>query len=325
MDKDIEELRRLLPEPVSADLAAHRHLLLKEHLMQEFTEPSPHAVAAHSLRRRRLVASFVAATAVAGLAAVGAVAALRDDPAKAPAAQAPASSPPSSARTLPSTPVGQFATQLALVAEQSGITVGNDQFLYVKSRVAFRNGEGAGKDLGLDPLHDREIWLPGDISRKAMVKENGHTEEFSVGQTNEQYFAGLPTDPHKLLDKIYKDTAGRGHGPDEAAFKQIHGYLTEALPPSSELLAALYQAAALIPGVEKVDAVDAIGRHGVALALYDKVDGSRSEWIFNPKTFAYLGERNVQVEPKDGRKAGRINSTTAVLAVAVVDKAGQTK
>ncbi|MEU4241108.1 CU044_5270 family protein [Actinoplanes sp. NPDC026619] len=322
MDKDIEELRGLLPAPVSADLTADRHLLLKEHLMQEFTSPA----AAHPQRRRRLVVSLVAATAVAALAAVGAVAGLRGDPAEAPPtqAQAPASSPASPAAVLPDTPVGRFATQVALVAQQSDLTVGKNQFLYVKSRIAFRNGAEKDTDLGLDPLHDREIWLPGDASKNAMVKENGRTEQFKSGQTNEQRFAGLPTDPHKLLDKIYKDTAGTGHGPNEAAFNQIHYYLVEALPPTPELLAALYQAAALIPGVEKVDAVDAIGRHGVALALHDKFDGSRSEWIFNPKTFAYLGERSVQVESKDGRKAGGINSTTAVLAVAVVDKAGQT-
>jgi hypothetical protein len=282
MEKDIEELRRLLPAPVSADLRADRHLLLKEHLMQEFTEPSSRA-AAHPRRRRRLVVSVVAATAVAGLAAGGAGAALRNHPAKAPSTGTQASSSLNSATVLPDTPVGLFMAQVALVAEQSGITVGKDQFLYVKSRIAFRNG---------------------DLSKKAMVKENGRTEEFSVGRTNEQRFAGLPTDPHKLLDKIYRDTAGTGHGPAEVAFDQIHGYLSEALPPTPEMLAALYQAAALIPGVEKVDAVDAIGRHGVALALLDKFDGSRSEWIFNPKTFAYLGERNVQVEPKDGRKAG---------------------
>jgi len=41
--------------------------------------------------------------------------------------------------------------------------------------------------------------------------------------------------------------------------------------------------------------------------------------------FAYLSGRSVQVASKDGRKAGAINSTTAVPAVAVVDKAGQTK
>ncbi|GAA2649621.1 CU044_5270 family protein [Paractinoplanes durhamensis] len=320
MDKDIEELRGLLPAPVSADLTADRHRLLKEHLMQEITEP---AVARR--QRRRLAVALVAAAAVAGLATVGAVMGLRDEPARAPVVALPSATATTTKPGLPDTPLGQFATQVALVASQSDLTVGKDQYLYVKSRVAFRNGEGRDKDLGLDPLHDREIWLPGDAKKKALVKENGHTEEFSVGQTNEQRFAGLPTDPHRLLEKIYKDTAGTGHGREEAAFDQIHYYLVEALPPSPELLAALYQAAALIPGVEKVDAVDAIGRHGVALALHDKFDGSRSEWIFNPKTFAYLGERSVQVESKDGRKAGGINSTTAVLEVAVVDKAGQSK
>jgi hypothetical protein len=69
--------------------------------------------------------------------------------------------------------------------------------------------------------------------------------------------------------------------------------------------------------VEKVDAVDAVGCHGVALALHDSFDGSRSEWIFDSKTFAYPGERSVQVEPKDGVKAGAILGTTAVFAVAV--------
>ncbi|MFD0521381.1 CU044_5270 family protein [Paractinoplanes durhamensis] len=243
MDKDIEELRGLLPAPVSADLTADRHRLLKEHLMQEITEP---AVARR--QRRRLAVALVAAAAVAGLATVGAVMGLRDEPARAPVVALPSATATTTKPGLPDTPLGQFATQVALVASQSDLTVGKDQYLYVKSRVAFRNGEGRDKDLGLDPLHDREIWLPGDAKKKALVKENGHTEEFSVGQTNEQRFAGLPTDPHRLLEKIYKDTAGTGHGREEAAFDQIHYYLVEALPPSPELLAALYQAAALIPG-----------------------------------------------------------------------------
>jgi len=319
MDKDIEELSRLLPAPVSADLPADRHRLLKEHLMQEFTETTAHATA-RPQRRRRLVVSLVAATAVAGAVAAGAVVALRDDPTKAPATQA-SHSP---AAPLPDTLVVQFVNQVVLAGKRYTATVGKDQFLYVKSRIAFRNAGGGGKDLGLDPLHDREIWLPGDTSKQAMIRENGHTDEFTVTQTNEQLFAALPTDPHRLLEKIYRDTAGAGDGPGQEAFKTIHGYLTDALPPNPEVLTALYQAAALIPGVEKVDAVDAIGRHGVALALHDPVDGSRSEWIFDAKTFRYLGEREVQVEPTDGRKAGAINGTTAVLVVAVVDKAGQT-
>src|SRR4051812_30300060 len=110
MDEHIEELRRLLPAPMSADLEADRHLLLKEHLMQAFTQPSSPAAA--QPRRRRLVVSLAAATAVAALAAVGAVVALRDDPAQAPA-QTQASSP----AVVADTPVGQFMNQVALVAQ----------------------------------------------------------------------------------------------------------------------------------------------------------------------------------------------------------------
>jgi hypothetical protein len=318
MDKDIEDLRRLLPAPVSADLPDDRHRLLKEHLMQEFTA-APRA-AARPPRRRRLVVSLVAATAVAGAVAAGAVVALRDDRGGAPAAQATGNP---SAADRPRTPVALFMNDVAMAANQGAGPVGKDQFLYVKSRVAFRNGAG-DRDLGLDPLHDREIWLPGDASKPAMIKENGHTEEFSAGRTAEQQFAGLPTDPQRILDKVYTDTAGRGHGREEAAFKELQSYLFEASPPSTELRTALYHAAALIPGVEKVDAVDAVGRAGVALAFHDTVDGSRSEWIFDAKTLAYLGERDVQVEAKDGRPAGAVNGTTAVLVVAVVDQAGRT-
>ena len=100
--------------------------------------------------------------------------------------------------------------------------------------------------------------------------------------------------------------------------------LGEARPPKPELVSALCQAAALIPGVERVEATDAIGREGVALALFDEVDGARSEWIFGKQTFACLGERSLQVETKDGIKAGSLNGVTAILRVAVVDEAGKT-
>ena len=77
-----------------------------------------------------------------------------------------------------------------------------------------------------------------------------------------------------------------------------------------ELTSALYRAAAKIPGVMLVDdATDAAGRHGVAIARPDETRGARSEWIFDRKTFAYLGERTVQMRDVDGvsrtfRRAG---------------------
>ena len=54
--EDIEELARLLPAPVEADLAPDRHRLLKEHMMQEIQE----AVRGGRRRPRRLLAPSAA-------------------------------------------------------------------------------------------------------------------------------------------------------------------------------------------------------------------------------------------------------------------------
>jgi hypothetical protein len=80
--------------------------------------------------------------------------------------------------------------------------------------------------------------------------------------------------------------------------------------------AALYRAAALIPGVTVVaDVTDAIGRHGVAVAF--TYQGTRMEWIFNRQTVRYLGARHINVAD------GATTSMAAVVQRAFVDHAGQ--
>jgi hypothetical protein len=68
---------------------------------------------------------------------------------------------------------------------------------------------------------------------------------------------------------------------------------------------------------------DEAGRPGVALAR-DEVQGTLAELIFDPKTFVYLGERSVLTRDDSGLRAGQTLNSTAVLKVAVVDRAGQT-
>ncbi len=63
------------------------------------------------------------------------------------------------------------------------------------------------------------------------------------------------------------------------------------------------------------NATDAIGRHGIAVAMTDV--GIRREWIFSKRTLLYLGERDVKVAD------GTIFGVSAVLQRAFVDHAGQ--
>ncbi|MFF7930984.1 hypothetical protein [Streptomyces sp. NPDC007940] len=76
-----------------------------------------------------------------------------------------------------------------------------------------------------------------------------------------------------------------------------------------------------MPGVVAVDdAVDATGRHGVAVARLDEQSGQRTEWIFDKKTYAFLGERSVQVEPSETFPKGTVNFTIAITQRAVVNE-----
>ena len=101
----------------------------------------------------------------------------------------------------------------------------------------------------------------------------------------------------------------------EEAFTTIGDLLREAITPP-RVSAALYRAAALIPGVTVVaDATDAIGRHGVAVAM--TYQGVRSEWIFSKQTLHYLGEHDINLAN------GSTTGETAVLQRAFVNHAGQ--
>ncbi|WP_374946421.1 hypothetical protein, partial [Agreia sp.] len=62
-------------------------------------------------------------------------------------------------------------------------------------------------------------------------------------------FDALPRDGQQLLNDIYKATAGGGNSPDGAALNWIADTLRTGVTPA-DVRAALYEAAAGIPGVE---------------------------------------------------------------------------
>jgi hypothetical protein len=220
-----------------------------------------------------------------------------------------------------------------VAASQPAVAVRTNQFVYVKSEIAFAQETIAQSFTGpwkMDRLHQREVWLPQDLTRTGLIRENNqdttlHPSPGQPGINNPtyQWLASLPTDPAALLKKIYADTLGHGAGPDDEAFDMIGELLRESIMPP-EVNAALYRAAAKIPGVVVVpDSVDAAGRHGVGIARVDAT-GERDEWIFDKKSLTYLGERDYLVRDTSNGKAGMLVGTTAVLARGVADQTGQT-
>lgn len=243
--------------------------------------------------------------------------------------------------------VPQLLDRIALAAaEGDHPTVAPGQYIYIESKTAgthVRTVDDKSSLVG-DALHTRQVWESPDGTKGWLIDpavndtpegetlslpdEQGNTPEATLNAPSYDYLADLTTDPDALLAKIYKETEGQGNTPDQQAFTTVGDLLTESYPPA-ELYSALFKAAAKIPGVVVVDdAVDAAGRHGVAVARLDETSGQREEWIFDKKTSVYLGDRTVQVKGSSGDddliKPGTVVYTSAIMNRSIVDGIKQT-
>ncbi|WMX48611.1 CU044_5270 family protein [Streptomyces roseicoloratus] len=195
------------------------------------------------------------------------------------------------------------------------------------------------------------MWLSADGTRPGLLREAGAPDtsldepgrvyeldrrgatprpgtltpaEPSVTRPTHAYVAALPTDPEALLSLIRTQTRATAEGdPDQRAFTAIGTLLAETWAPP-RVTAALYQAAARIPGTTVLpSATDAAGREGVAVARTG-VHGEQNQWIFDRATAAFLGERTVLTRSTDAGPAGAVLGTTAVLARDVTARPGET-
>jgi len=315
-------------------LSADRHQLLRGHLMSEINREQ---IAAARPKRRRL--GWVAVPALAGGLALAVVLSSGggSQPTAPAQAQAPApvqaqsqtpSAQPSATRpkVVPASAAQVLDQAAEVVAGKSVPKAAKGQFVYVERLVGHNEIDENGQARITGPFK-RQIWLSVDGSRPGMVKENGaelgiagEVAHPGIESPTYEYLATLPTDPDALLQKLYAETVGKRPA-EERAFKAISELLPEQIAPPA-VSAALYRAAAKIPGVTLVaDAVDAAGRHGVAVARVS--DGVRAEWIFDPVSYEYLGQRLVVVDPGTvWGDPGKVFGQTAVLKRAIVDKVG---
>ncbi|MDX3135005.1 CU044_5270 family protein [Streptomyces europaeiscabiei] len=232
----------------------------------------------------------------------------------------------------------QLLERISLAAaDTSEPTPRKGQYIYIASKVAdtYIAVDGDNKsEAASTELHSRQVWKSLD-GRDGWLIEAGETSDQGITLQSDTPDSGaynalaeLPTDPDALLQRIYRasDAVRDPEVPrDQAAFVAIGDLLFESYPPA-EVGAALYKAAAKIPGVVAVnDAVDATGRHGIAIARENPVDGERTEWIFDKKTLRFLGERIVVVKATADSplKVGTVTHTSAITERAVVDATKQ--
>ncbi|WP_447037268.1 CU044_5270 family protein [Streptomyces sp. DSM 118878] len=305
-----EELARLLPAPGEPVLTIDRHDVLKDHLMRELTkkaqstrETAMTPRSRESARRRRFAMIGVPlATAAAVTAAVVA------------------------GTVEPRTPTtDQEAVELlnriaTVAAAKKSVTVRDDQYIYINTQgsLEITDVEDSGTQ-----VHRRSNWTAVNGKRPGLARITvlsgpnlpGHRTPRGVAEdmrlsadpniTTYRELEALPTDPDALLKQVYDDTKDKGSINRGAALEMIGDMLDDAtlLP---ELDAALYRAAAKIPGITVVQkAKDFAGRPGIGLSFENGDD--RGTWVFDKKSLTYLGSDDV-----------------ALLGTGIVDKAGET-
>ena len=212
-------------------------------------------------------------------------------------------------------------------------TIRDDQFVYVDSKVSYAQSED-GKTT-VQPLHRLESWHSVDGTRRGLMRETGRGDwpldpDARPGETghevttNYRHLSTLPADPDEMYDWL-REVAPRYSGQEtyQAMFVLVGDLVQSAIVPPRQG-AALYRAVARIPGVTVVeDAVDAAGRRGVAITRQDPDNPTRDEWIFDPRTHEFLGERSVATDDYANVEEGTVTSSTAVLRRAVVDEPGR--
>ncbi|RRQ82410.1 CU044_5270 family protein [Streptomyces griseofuscus] len=332
---DREEIARLLPAPADWDLPRAQHLrhkdLLMRHIDRDQAETAtPETTTAPARRARPLLRpALVASAAALALAAAGTTGAVlsgnggHDDAAAQHAA-------------TDMRPAAALLHRISNAAANHGtLTVRDDQFAYTREKV--RGADLTSGKAVVSPLEDYESWVsqkPGPLHTLGLVRADGETMPINaelgdtkgtpagLGRPTYHWLASLPTDPDKLLAYLYAKTpAAEGRERDQAVFEQIGSLLGGLTPPRTA--AALYQAAAKIPGVDRSSRVrDAIGRPGLGIVRDDTRYGVRTEWVFDAKDYSFLGSRSYLTKDASYGKAGTLLSSTAELAHAVVDKAG---
>ncbi|MCP9945351.1 CU044_5270 family protein [Streptomyces somaliensis] len=212
------------------------------------------------------------------------------------------------------------------------------QYVYIKTvgHTSALSENRNGRMALLRESEDIEQWTSVDGSESTLQREEGKDSVLpgsedggNLNSPTYSFLSTLPTDPEALL-KVIRDDAEKNHGagsdsttgPDQQSFVAI-GDLLRSGAAGPELTAALYRAAALIPGVDVVpDAVDAAGRRGVAVARVHA--GERKEWVLDKSTARFLGERTVLLEDSAWGEKGTVVSSAALVASGIVDDAGQT-
>jgi RNA polymerase sigma-70 factor (ECF subfamily) len=300
------------------------------------------AVAAHAVRRprrltRRPLVPAVGTIVVAAAAAVAAVVLLGGTNATVSA---------SAARVL-------HQAARAARNDPSVATLAPGQYLYTKSVDAYESTTGGTRPDGTTWEYSellpttREIWLDrndtgwlhetggepvwlSERDRRAWISDgrpdlgSGPSDTRlagAPGATGQMSSLDLPSDPDALYATLKREAEGNGNGTYQEMFTLVGDALRENYTTPAQR-AALYEVAARLPGIELAGrTVDGADRPAVAVGMESGDNQARSVLLFDPATYALLGEQTtVLAGNSSGYPVGTVVGRATYLEQRIVDQ-----
>jgi hypothetical protein len=199
-----------------------------------------------------------------------------------------------------------------------------------------RRGQVRTKALGVTwpSAAERRKWVAAGRPSLALATAGSGTTKASPNHAfylgNERLSAAQMRDFAQSGAQLYRRvhdgvTEGQGPSRDGETFVQLNDAL-RGLPTSPRLRAALFRAFAFVPRIGFVaHAKDRLGRPAVAITHVEQ--GTRHEILFDPRTSALLGERDVVAGPVRNRgysaPEGTVVGDAAYRDQGVVDAIGE--
>lgn len=228
------------------------------------------------------------------------------------------------------------ATVLRSAAEHtttfSDLTPGPDEYLLIHTHANWLGGrsDAAGNAVYAMNAQTIDVYVPGDpakdwvldrdwgsIAPRPGQKDTIHApdgEFYGMPWTliNEQEIRDLPRDGKALIDHFNAQYRGGSASRDEDNFVRITDLLRTGLMPA-DLRAGLYQALALIPGVNASEQSNFDGKPGIAIGRSEPLRaGQRDEIIIDPATGLVIGERTVMTYAAFGLGTNNLMGHTAI-------------
>jgi len=190
--------------------------------------------------------------------------------------------------------------------------------------------DSAGNEVFAMNAQTIDVYVPGDPSRDWVLERDWGAIAPRPGQKDtihapdgefygmpwtlidEQEIQDLPRDGKALIDHFNAQYQGGSASRDEDNFGRIADLLRTGLIPA-DLRAGLYEALALIPGVNASEQTNFDGKPGIAIGRSEPLRaGQRAEIIIDPANGRVIGERQVMTYAAFGLGANNLMGHTAI-------------